>query len=157
MSKPNKPPITNRPLTRKQEAFVKHLVNNPKSSATEAAAQSYNLNNRKVASVVAAENLRKPNIITELSKYNNLVENTLVNTVQDWGQHDKPRQREIAIDTAKYIHDKIHGKSTQRSESVSTVVTLNLELTEVAQGSERAQTTDKATDTNTLDPTPPTP
>jgi hypothetical protein len=124
--KPKK--ITNRPLTRKQAAFVKHLVENPKQSATAAAAATYNLKNRKVAGVVANENLKKPSIVSELAKYTNLVENTLVTTVSDWGRSDNSRQREIAQNAAMYVHDKIHGKATQKTEVLSTTLNIGIDL-----------------------------
>ena len=123
--------ITNKPLTRKQEAFVKHIVNNPKDSATTAAMQTYGNDkdiSRNTARSIATENMAKPAIRTELAKYNNMIENTLINTIEEWGSHERPRQREIAIDSAKYVHDKIHGKATQRSEVQATVVSLNLDL-----------------------------
>jgi hypothetical protein len=58
-----------------------------------------------------------------------LVESTLINTVKDWGDHDKPRQREIAQNAAMYIHDKVEGKATQRIEQRSEVLSFNIDLT----------------------------
>lgn len=118
-------------LTRKQAAFVKHLLDNPKDSATEAAEQSYNLKNRQTAGQVAHENLRKPEIISELAKHNTMIESALINTVAEWKEHEKPRQREIAMDSAKYIHDKIHGKATQKVEQTVNTVNLTLSLSDL--------------------------
>ena len=117
-------------LTRKQEAFVRHLVENPKDSATEAVIQTYNIIDRNVAGVVASENLRKPSVVSELSKYNNLVENTLINTINEYSDSDKLGYRSLAVDTAKYIHDKVHGKATQKIESTSHVITIGIDLTQ---------------------------
>lgn len=120
------------PLTRKQAAFVKHLIDNPKDSATEAAAQTYNVRSKRhTAETIASENLRKPEIVSELAKHNNMIESALINTVAEWKEHEKPRQREIAMDNAKYIHDKIHGKATQKTENVTTTVNLSLSLKDV--------------------------
>ena len=41
-------------LTRKQEAFVKELITNPKQSATKAAEKTYNVNSNAVARAVAS-------------------------------------------------------------------------------------------------------
>lgn len=120
-----KPP---RPLTRKQQAFIKHLVDNPKSSATEAAAQSYEIVNRNTAKSIATENLTKPAIRSELAKYNGMLESALIKTVDDWKDHEKPRQREIAMDVAKYVHDKVHGKATQRVEQHTETVSISINL-----------------------------
>lgn len=123
------PKQVTRPLTYKQRAFIKHIIDNPKDSATEAAAQTYNLSSRDVARTVAAENLAKPNIVSALAAHNEIVENTLINTVNDYSKSDKLGQRSLAVDTAKYIHDKIHGRATQRVEQHSTGVTLTIDLT----------------------------
>lgn len=120
-------------LTYKQRAFVKHIIDNPKSSATEAAAQAYNLKtgNRHTAEVIASENLRKPEIVSALAEHNNLVENTIINTVNEYKNSDKIRERELAVDTSKWIHDKIHGKATQTVEQHITEVKLSLNLKDV--------------------------
>lgn len=116
------------PLTRKQQAFVNHLIENPKASATEAVRQSYKPTTENAARAIASENLTKPNIVMALSKANSRVEQVLMNTVDQWGDHEKPRQREIAIDTAKYIHDKIHGKAKQQLDIQSTSVKINIDM-----------------------------
>jgi hypothetical protein len=129
MKSTNPRTITNKPLTRKQQAFVRHLIENPKSSATEAVVQSYDVTDRLTAKSIATENLSKPAIISELAKYNNLVENTLINTIQDYSNSDKLGERSLAVETSKYIHDKIHGKATQRIEQRSEKLIINLDLT----------------------------
>jgi len=116
-------------LTRKQAAFVRHLVENPKESATEAAYQTYDVANRGVAEQIAFDNLRKPSIVTELSKYNNLVENTLINTLNDYKDSTHLGERSLAIDTAKYVHDKIHGKAKQSLDIQHTKVSIQIDLT----------------------------
>lgn len=125
----NEAPQKPRELTRKQKAFVKHLIDNPKESATKAVLATYDNPTYQTARSLATENLAKPAIISELAKYNNLVENTLLTTIQDWGREDSPRKREIAQDAAKYIHDKVHGKATQKVEQTSTQVSISIDLT----------------------------
>ena len=116
------------PLTKKQKILVKHIIDNPKSSATEAAAQAYNVINRHTAEQIAYENLRKPEIVTKLAAHNELIENTLLNTVNDYKESEKIPERSLAVDISKYVHDKIHGRATQRVEQHSTTVNLNLSL-----------------------------
>lgn len=118
-----------RPLTNKQRIFVKHIIDNPKSSATEAAVVAYDNPTKETAASIAYENLRKPQIVTELAKYNGLMESTLVNTVNDYKESDKLGERTLAVDVAKYIHDKVHGKATQRTEVRTEGVTLTIDLT----------------------------
>lgn len=135
-----KPPATNqapfknkladKPLTRKEQSFVKQLLDNPKLSATKAVLQSdYDVKSYGSARAIASENLAKPHIISRLGQASDIVESALVNTVKDWGGSDKPREREIALDSAKFIHDKVHGKATQRVEQTTTGVSLVINLT----------------------------
>ena len=116
-------------LTRKQAAFVKEIVDNPKRSATEAASKVYDVANRDVARSMAAENLAKPSIIMALGEHSSLVESVLVGTVKDWGRDAAPRKREIALDAAKFVHDKIHGKATVKIQAQTEVVSININLT----------------------------
>lgn len=111
MSKKNK-------LTVKQKLFVKHYVDN-KGNATEAASQAYNVTSRRTAEVVGSENLRKPEIVSALSEYNGLFESVITNTVKDWANEDDTAKRTLATQTAKWGYEQIHGKATQRTESVS--------------------------------------
>ena len=108
-----------KPLTRKQEAFVKEIVSKPKQSATQAVMNTYNVANAKTASVIATENLAKPSIISRLGDANNMIEQVLMDTVGEYGNSDKIQERSLAVDTSKWIHDKIHGKAVQKSSSVN--------------------------------------
>lgn len=132
---PGKPKVSkkvNRPPTRKEKAFVKHLIENPKSTITEAYTSAYNVKpTTKQASIhsQASATLHKPTVISELSKYSNLVENTIINTVNEWGNEENTRRREIAINSAMYVHDKIFGKAKQSIQTESKVVSININLT----------------------------
>jgi hypothetical protein len=122
-------PVKKRPLTNKQKAFVKHIVENPKASYTEAAVVAYDVKNRNVAASIAAENLTKPAIISELDNFNEIIEETMANAVKDWGRSEKVAERTLAVDTAKFMHDKIHGKARQTVESRSTKVNISINMT----------------------------
>lgn len=124
-----------KPLTRKQAAFVQELVNNPKQSATQAVLKTYNIKNPVTAATVGTENLRKPNIMLELEKYSKNAELVLIRTMNRSEQmmmSDAGRAVDwanTARQTADSILDRLHGKATQRLESQSTTVTLNVDLT----------------------------
>jgi len=122
-----------RPLTPKQKAFVQELIDNPKQSATQAVLKTYGKPDKPIsyqtARSVASQNLTKPNIKTKLAQYNDMVESAILQTIQDWKNHDKPRQREIAMNQAQFVHDKIHGKATQKVETRSEQVTISIDLT----------------------------
>jgi hypothetical protein len=134
-------PAKVKPLTRKQAAFVKHLIDNPKASASEAARQTYGKPGKPVtelaARAIASENLTKPNIKLELAKHSGSAESTLLEvmeyskTLGKTGTGAGAAYAGTAIAAAKDILDRVHGKATQRTETVNTTVTLSLSLTEV--------------------------
>lgn len=116
-------------LTRKQALFVKQMIDNPKQSATEAVRQVYNTKTNGSARAVASENLTKPNIIMALEEHANLFESVIVGTVRDWGNAEGTRKREIALDAAKFGHDKIFGKATVKIQQSTSVVQIAINLT----------------------------
>ena len=119
-------------LTRKQKAFADHLIANPKHSATEAATQTYQVSNRKTAEVIASENLRKPSIQNYLAKYDDMAQITVVDVMQNSRSlKDEPAHARVALDSAKDVLDRLHGKATQRVETQSTSVNLNLDLSQI--------------------------
>lgn len=127
-------PFSTQPkLTRKQKAFVDYVIAHPKDSYTEAAAQTYSIAKRNTARSVATENLTKPAIQSALSSHVELVESAISKTVTDWKDENNSRKREIAMQNAQWIHDKIFGKSKQQLDISSTSVTLSLDLTGLNQ------------------------
>jgi len=118
-------------LTRKQAAFVKELVENPKQSATQAVIKTYNVNNAKTASVIAAENLAKPSIISHLDNAKDLVEDVIQSNITQYRNSDDIRFLQLSNDNAKWVHDKIFGKATQRTESTSVNVNIEAMLNEL--------------------------
>lgn len=120
-------------LTKKQRAFVQHILENPKDSATKAALAAYGKPDKPTtylsAGAIASENLRKPQIIMALGMANEKVESVLMNTVNDYGTSEKIQERTLAVDTAKYIHDKLHGKAKQQIDVQSTSVNISINLT----------------------------
>lgn len=123
-----------RPLTRKQAAFVRHMVENPKDSATTAAFNTYDVKTRRTAEVIASENLMKPEIRLELAKYSNDAEMTVLEVMEtsrnkmhsderrgvDWGT--------LAQRTAESLLDRVHGKAKQSIDITSKSVNININL-----------------------------
>lgn len=127
-----------RKLTRKQQAFIKHLVDNPKASAKAAAQAAYNVTSERSAETVGSELLRKPEIMAELAKYSGSAEITVIEVME----YSKDKGRILdngagasyaatALQAANSLLDRLHGKATQRTESVSTAVNLNLNLSDI--------------------------
>lgn len=119
-------------LTRKQKAFADHLLNNPKDSATEAAAQTYNVSTRDSAEVIASENLSRPSIQLYLEEHIDKAKETVVDIMNNSRiLKDEPAHGRLALEASKEILDRNLGKATQRVETHSTSVNLNLDLTSI--------------------------
>lgn len=121
-------------LTRKQQAFVQQLVDNPKISATEAAARAYNVGTRKVASTVAAENMAKPSVIQWLEDHAKQAENTVTEIMTyaldegKRGGHVGAAYAGVGLSAANSVLDRVHGKATQRVEMQTKAVVITIDL-----------------------------
>lgn len=109
--------MLDRALTRKQQAFIDYWLNHPKASGTEAALATYDTDDPVVAASIAHENLRKPQIMAHLQSVGQLTEGAIVGTIRAWKDSESPRKREIALDAAKYSHDKVFGRAATRGEA----------------------------------------
>lgn len=105
-------------MTTKQKIFVKEYIDNG-GNGTKAAIKAYNPKTNQTARAIASENLTKPNIQSALAIHNQLIEETILQSVTEYKDSSKQWERTLAIDTAKWVHDKIHGKATQRTEATS--------------------------------------
>lgn len=113
-------------LTKKQADFVR--IYKETGNATEAAQLAYNVTSRAVAGSIGTENLHKPAIMSRLHDFNDLIEDTISGTIRDWGTSDNTRKREIAVNTATWAHDKVHGKARQQLDVNTTKVEIILDL-----------------------------
>lgn len=118
-------------LTPKQQAFVQHLIDNPKSTKTEAYKSAYNVNttNTNTLHPEASRTASLPQVKQALELNSDVFESVIVNTAKQWGNSDKTRERELALQASYYGHDKIHGKAKQQIEQTITGVTLHIDLT----------------------------
>jgi hypothetical protein len=114
-------------LTRKQQAFVNELKNNPKQSATKAVMNTYNTSYNS-ARAIASENLTKPSIISHLDSYKDIVEDTLTTNMIRYKDSDDIKKVTLSVDIAKYTHDKLFGKATQRTENTNLNVSIEMLL-----------------------------
>lgn len=117
-------------LTRKQKAFVKHLVDNPKASGKAAATEAYNTTTPHTAEVISSRLLRKDEIQTELAKYSGIVENSIITTINRYKDSTELDEVKEAMQNARWVHDKVHGRATQKVETTSRSVSINIDLTQ---------------------------
>lgn len=115
-------------LTPKQAKFVNHILENPTASYTQAAKEAYPNATYATQRQIAMENMTKPSIVMALGKANDRVEQVLTTVVEEWGNSDDKGERTLAVNTAQWIHDKIHGKATQKIQATTSVVSINIDL-----------------------------
>ena len=117
-------------LTRKQKDFADTLLNNPKMSGTQAALRTYGKPDKPTtvatAQQIAMENLRKPSVQLYLDKHIDKAKNRVVELIDS----DK---EEIALRAADSVLDRALGKATQKVEQHTSVVNLNLSLSQVIE------------------------
>ncbi len=114
-------------LTRKQKAFADKIIENPKISAAQAVRETYPIKQEgSTARTMASQNLANPSIQLYLNEHVEKAKNKVVTLV------DSERE-EIALNASKDILDRVHGKATQRIESHSTSVNLNLSLQDISE------------------------
>lgn len=121
--------------TRKQLAFVKFLLENPKSSATQAVIEAYDPQSYGSARALASENLTKPNVLAILQDASEEAEGVLSSVMRRADRFSASNDKvgasyaSVARAAANDILDRVHGKATQRTESITAVVTINMDLT----------------------------
>lgn len=125
-------------MTIRQKNFVRELIKNPKQSAKAAAEKAYNVTGHS-AEVQASRLLRNDEVKLELAKHSGQAEKNLLRVMNystDMGEtfsKEGASYAAVAVSAAKDVLDRVHGKATQRTESVSTSVNLNLSLKDVAE------------------------
>lgn len=122
-------------LTGKQQAFIRHLIENPTQAAYKAAQAAGYSGTPHTLSQVANENMKKPEILAELAKYDNTAQITLIEVMQTAKEYSKlgntagASYAGNAITAANSLLDRLHGKATIKTELTSKAVTLNIDLT----------------------------
>lgn len=115
-------------LTRKEKEFVKQVVTNKSASGPELVmAAGYAAKDKHSASSMYTSLMKRGKIQSALSAYSDLAEQTIIKSIQDYSDSDRQWQRTLAVETSKWVHDKVHGKAAQMN------INLNADFTEHAQ------------------------
>lgn len=116
-------------LTAKQKAFADKILANPFITGKQAAQEVYNPQNPHTSEVIAYENLRKPDIMIYLNEHAVEAEKTVYQVMKSSRDlKEDSSHATVALRAASDILDRVHGKPTQRTETVSTGVTINIDL-----------------------------
>jgi hypothetical protein len=108
-----------RKLTEKQRAYVRMRLDNPKMTKTRAAMSVYNASSPQSANAIATSLEKKPQIQSALMAYSDLAESTIVGAIQEYRDSDKQWQRTLAVESSKWVHDKVHGKAVQQVNNIN--------------------------------------
>lgn len=106
-----------RKLTEKERIYVRERLLNPKKSKVSAVFKAYNVTKATNAGSIANRLEKNPKVQMALSAYSGLAESTIINAIDDFKDSDKQWQRQLAVETSKWVHDKVHGKATQKNEN----------------------------------------
>ena len=124
-------------MTGKQKAMITERLKDPKASNAEIIKRAgYKVNGVQSASQIYLENLKKPEIASRLEPIVDEMEDTLITDVRKFRDSEKLGERQLANDTARWIHDKVRGKATQKIEQTTTGVTLTIDLTSALSDTE---------------------
>lgn len=88
-------------------------------SPTRAMMRTYNIEKPTQAGASWAALKKKPHIQSALLAYSALAEETIVEAITDYRHSDKQWERTLAVDSSKWIHDKVHGKAAQQNTNVN--------------------------------------
>jgi hypothetical protein len=114
--------------------MIDERIKDPKASNAEIIERAgYGAKNNHTRAQQYLENMKKPEIASKLNDVVDEMETVLTTTVRRYKNSDDVREVILANDNAKWIHDKVHGKATQRIESHSTSVNLNLSLQDISE------------------------
>lgn len=115
------------PLTAKQREFVRLMTNGEKMTPTRAVMQSYNVEKPTTAGAMWKQLERNPKIQMALAAHSNLAEETIVSAILDYKDSDKQWQRTLAVESSKWVHDKVFGKAVQQNTNINVEYTKHAE------------------------------
>jgi hypothetical protein len=134
-------------ITNKQKKMADIYLNEPVTK-TEAFIRSHPATKAKRTSIhtMAKQQFRKSSVISYLETSSELFESVITGTARDWKDSETPRKREIALDAAKFGHDKIFGKAKQTTEVNVQSTNITIDLTGGKYGAPPKELLDQSTD-----------
>ena len=122
-----------RKLTRKQKAFAKELIQNPKISNTEAAMRTYDTT-KGTARLIAHNNMKNPLVQAYLEEHSQTAQDAMMEILDNSRKFAKGGDKvgadyaNVAVNVAKDIMDRVHGKATQKVEQTTQTVSISIDL-----------------------------
>jgi phage terminase small subunit len=120
----------NKQLTPKQEKMIVERLKDKTAPNYEIIKRAgYNAKTIHAQSQQYLENMNKPEIASRLEPVVDEIEEALITTVRRYKDSDKLPEVQEAMNNARWIHDKVKGKATQKIEQQSTKLAINIDLT----------------------------
>lgn len=120
----------NKQLTPKQEKMIVERLKDKTAPNYEIIKRAgYNAKTIHAQSQQYLENMNKPEIASRLEPVVDEIEEALITTVRRYKDSDKLPEVQEAMNNARWIHDKVKGKATQKIEQQSTKLVINIDLT----------------------------
>lgn len=117
-------------MTGKQKAMIVERIKDSKASNAEIIRRAgYKASTIQNASQQYLENMMKPEIAKKLNNVVDEMEDALITTVRRYKDSEKLPEVIEAMNNARWIHDKVHGKATMKIQQSTTGVTLTIDLT----------------------------
>lgn len=120
----------NKQLTPKQEKMIVERLKDKTAPNYEIIKRAgYNAKTIHAQSQQYLENMNKPEIASRLEPVVDEIEEALITTVRRYKDSDKLPEVQEAMNNARWIHDKVKGKATQKIEQQSTKLVISIDLT----------------------------
>lgn len=116
-----------RPLTAKQREFVRLMTSGERITPTRAVMRVYNTDKPTNAGAISKNLEKNPKIQMALAAHSSLAEETIVTAILDYKDSDKQWQRTLAVESSKWVHDKLHGKAVQQNTNINVEYTKHAE------------------------------
>jgi len=118
----------NSPLTPKQREFVRRMTSGEKITPTRAVMETYNVVKPTTAGAMSKALEKNPKIQMALAAHSSLAEETIVTAIMDFRDSDKQWQRTLAVESSKWVHDKLFGKAVQQNTNINVEYTKHADL-----------------------------
>lgn len=117
-------------MTGKQQAMIAERLKDTKAHNWEIIQRAgYSTSSKQVMAQQYLENMKNPEIASKLNDVIDEMETVLTTTVRRYKDSDKLAEVTLANDNAKWIHDKVKGKATQKIEATSVSLQFGMDLT----------------------------
>ncbi len=111
--------------SKKRKAFIKEMLK-PETTITQSAINAgYS---EKTAYSIGSELMKIPEIQSELAKHSTAIEEIISSKTYELTSSEKLEAVKEGLLNARWMHDKIHGKATQRVETENKSISINISL-----------------------------